>query len=65
LQVRISSWAWPGFGRNLNTLESPATATEPVVATNQVFHSAEHPSHLLLPVVPRADAPELRFGEQQ
>jgi len=59
--VRVTSWAWPGYGRNLNTLEPQAGATRAVVATNSVLHDAEHPSHLLLPVVPRADAGGLAF----
>lgn len=61
--LRVSSWAWPGYARNLNTLEPQATAERAVVATNVVLHDAEHPSHVLLPVVPREDAPGLSFED--
>ena len=30
---------------------------------NTLYHDAAHPSHLLLPVVPRADAPGLSFAK--
>lgn len=63
LMLTISSWVWPAYGRNLNTLEPQATAKDPVVATNTIYHDAEHPSYLLLPVVPRPDAPGLSFDE--
>jgi putative CocE/NonD family hydrolase len=63
LLLRLSSWGWPGYARNLNTLEPPATAKEARVATNTIHHDAARPSHLLLPVVPRDDAPGLTFGE--
>ncbi|MCB9881099.1 MAG: CocE/NonD family hydrolase [Planctomycetes bacterium] len=61
LQLTVTSQVWPSYGRNLNTLESPLTAKEGVVATNTIHHDADHPSALVLPVVPRADAPGLSF----
>lgn len=61
IQVVISSSAWPGYGRNMNTLEDQLTATKPVIANNTVYHDTQRPSHLLLPVVPRKDASGLRF----
>lgn len=63
LLLQVSSWVWPGYGRNLNTLEPQAAAKEALVATNTIHHDAEHASHLLLPVVPREDAPGLSFEE--
>ena len=63
LLLKVSSWAWPGYGRNLNTLEPQVSAKDAVVATNTIHHDAEHASHLLLPVVPREDAPGLAFEE--
>jgi putative CocE/NonD family hydrolase len=63
LMLTVSSWVWPAYGRNLNTLESQATAKDSVVATNTIYHDSAHPSHLLLPVVPREDAPGLSFVE--
>ncbi len=61
IRLQVSSWGFPGYARNLNTLEPQATATKPVVATNRVTHDAKRPSFLLLPVVPREGAPGLRF----
>jgi hypothetical protein len=63
LLLQLSSWVWPGYGRNLNTLEPQSTAKDGVVATNTIHHDSARPSHVLLPVVPRADAPGLAFGE--
>ncbi len=61
LHVEVASTAFPGFARNLGTLEPNATAETIVVATNRILHDAEHPSHVMLPVVPREGAPELAF----
>jgi len=63
LVLKVNSCAWPMYARNLNTLEHPLTAEKGVVANNTIHHSDEHPSHLLLPVVPREDALGLVFGE--
>jgi putative CocE/NonD family hydrolase len=50
--VVTSSW-FPRFARNLNTFEDLATATRAVVARQTVLHSAEFPSRVILPIVPR------------
>jgi hypothetical protein len=63
LLLEVSSWVWPGYARNLNTLEPQATAKERVVATNTILHDAAHPSQVILPIVPRPDAPGLAFEE--
>lgn len=54
--VQIASSAFPKYERNLNTGESLATGTAMTVAEQRIYHDAEHPSHVLLPVIPRADA---------
>ena len=51
LRLEISSSDFPRFDRNLNTGEDPAFAQRYVSATNAVYHDAEHPSALILPVV--------------
>jgi putative CocE/NonD family hydrolase len=61
LHVELSSTAFPGFARNLGTLEPNDTTETIVVATNSILHDAEHPSHVLLPVVPREGATGLAF----
>jgi putative CocE/NonD family hydrolase len=52
LRLEISSSNFPRFDRNLNTGEENATARKPVSATNTIYHDADHPSVLILPVVP-------------
>lgn len=63
IRVTVSCSGFPGYVRNTGTLEPIISATELVVARNEVLHTAEHPSHVLLPVVPRPDAPGLSFEE--
>jgi hypothetical protein len=52
LRLEISSSNFPRFDRNLNTGEDAAAAQRYVAATNVVYHDADHPSALVLPVVP-------------
>jgi putative CocE/NonD family hydrolase len=52
LRLEISSSNFPRFDRNLNTGEDAAFAQRFVPATNAVYHDADHPSALILPVVP-------------
>ncbi len=51
LRIEISSSNFPRFDRNLNTGEDIASGRKPVAANNTVYHDAEHPSVLILPVV--------------
>jgi putative CocE/NonD family hydrolase len=51
LRLEISSSNFPRFDRNLNTGEDIAFAQRYVSATNSIYHDAEHPSTLILPVV--------------
>jgi putative CocE/NonD family hydrolase len=52
LRLEISSSNFPRFDRNLNTGEAAASAQKIAPATNTVYHDAEHPSALILPVAP-------------
>jgi uncharacterized protein len=52
IRLEISSSNFPRFDRNMNTGESAATSAKSRTATNTIFHDAEHPSALYLPVVP-------------
>jgi len=54
LRLEISSSDFPRFDRNLNTGEVQATSTRMVKASNVIFHDKEHPSALILPVIPAA-----------
>lgn len=55
VRLEVSSSNFPRFDRNTNTGGVIAREAEAdcMVATNSVFHSAAHPSHLLLPIIER------------
>lgn len=50
--LQIASSAFPKFDRNLNTGGSIPDGTEMNPADQQIYHDAEHPSHLILPLIP-------------
>jgi predicted acyl esterase len=52
IRLDISSSNFPRLDVNGNTGENPALSQIKVPAENSVYHEAEHPSHLLLPLVP-------------
>jgi putative CocE/NonD family hydrolase len=52
LRVEVSSSNFPRFDRNLNTGAEQATGREFISATNTILHDAEHPSALIIPVMP-------------
>jgi putative CocE/NonD family hydrolase len=52
LLLEISSSNFPRFDRNLNTGEDIKFASHFASATNTILHDAQHPSALVLPVVP-------------
>ncbi|MGE5326978.1 MAG: CocE/NonD family hydrolase [Deltaproteobacteria bacterium] len=52
LRLEISSSNFPRFDRNLNTGESAAASTHVVRATNTIYHDHEHPSALVLSILP-------------
>ncbi len=53
IRLEVSSSNFPRFDRNLNTGKDAASSSEFVRAENAILHDREHPSALLLPVVPR------------
>jgi hypothetical protein len=52
VRVDITSSNFPQFDRNPNTGEVFGSSSKLRIARQTVFHTAERPSHLLLPVVP-------------
>lgn len=52
LRLEISSSNFPRLDRNLNTGEEIKFARRFVTATNSVYHDAQHPSALVLPIMP-------------
>jgi len=53
IRLEVSSSNFPRFDRNLNTGKPASESATAVKATNTVYHDAEHPSALILPLVPR------------
>jgi uncharacterized protein len=53
IRLEVSSSNFPRFDRNLNTGKDASTDAAIIPATNTILHDAQHPSALILPVVPR------------
>jgi len=53
LRLEVSSSNFPRFDRNLNTGDDQGHSARTVKATNTVYHDREHPSALIVPVVPQ------------
>jgi uncharacterized protein len=52
IRVDVASSNFPRFARNLNTGGNGYDEADWVVARNVVHHGADHPSHILLPIIP-------------
>jgi putative CocE/NonD family hydrolase len=52
--LEISSSAFPKYDKNLNTGAPLGITTEMKVAEQQIYHDAEHPSAVILPVIPHS-----------
>lgn len=52
LRLEISSSNFPRFERNPNTWHDVASEQEMVVAKQTIYHDAQHPSHIVLPIIP-------------
>lgn len=53
VRVTVNSSSFPRWSRNMNVAEFPEQATEYKVAHNTIYLDPEHPSHVILPVIPR------------
>ena len=53
IRLYVSSSNFPRFNRNLNTGEPDLGATRMERATQTIYHDMDHPSALVLPVIPR------------
>ena len=56
--LEIASSAFPKYDRNLNTGAPLGVTTEMAVAEQRIFHDAEHPSAVILPIIPTAPEPD-------
>ncbi|MBI3979990.1 MAG: CocE/NonD family hydrolase [Chloroflexi bacterium] len=52
IRLDISSSNFPRFDVNPNTGEPVGQHTHAVAADNTLYHDAEHPSHVVLPIIP-------------
>ena len=52
LRLEVAGSCFPRFDRNPNTGASPEAGGKGVVATNVVYHDRDHPSALIVPVIP-------------
>jgi putative CocE/NonD family hydrolase len=53
IRVEISSSAFPKYDRNLNTGEELGKTTGMQTAEQKIYHDRDHPSHIVLPIVPK------------
>ena len=54
IRVEISSSSFPQYDRNLNTGNILYSDAEMQNAFQTIFHDVEHPTHILLPIIPPA-----------
>lgn len=57
IRVYISSSNFPRFNRNLNTGEKTFGGTRMQKAKQTIYHDAEHPSSIILPIIPSKPTP--------
>jgi putative CocE/NonD family hydrolase len=53
IRLEIASSAFPKFARNPNTGDPLGKTTRMQAAAQKIYHDREHPSHVVLPIVPR------------
>ncbi|MGZ6368387.1 MAG: CocE/NonD family hydrolase [Ktedonobacteraceae bacterium] len=51
--LEISSSAFPKFDRNLNTGAPLGVTTKMAIAEQMIYHDVEHPSAMVLPIIPK------------
>jgi hypothetical protein len=56
IRIEISSSNFPAFDLNLNSfqIEKDGTYADVKLATQKIYHDEEHPTHVILPVIPRS-----------
>ena len=52
IRLDIASSNFPRFDVNPNTGEPLNFHTRTIVAENTIYHDKEHPSHIILPIIP-------------
>lgn len=54
IALTLTSSAFPKYDRNLNTGAPLGQTAEMAVADQRIYHDAEHPSAVVLPIIPRS-----------
>lgn len=54
LRLEVASANYPRYSRNSNNGEQPETATAWAKASNTILHDRDHPSALIVPVIPQS-----------
>jgi len=57
IRIDISSSNFPRYARNQNTGNEFGMSAEIKIAHQTIYHNAQYPSHLLLPIIPMATLP--------
>jgi uncharacterized protein len=57
IRIEVSSSDFPKYDRNPNTGHKSGEDAEPLVARQTIYHDAEHPSHLVLPIIAAGSKP--------
>jgi len=52
IRIHISSSSWPLWDRNQNTGNPIGMDAEMIVAQQTIYHDTEHPSRIILPIIP-------------
>ena len=55
IRLEVSSSNFPRYSRNINSGDLPETGAAFYAAHQTVHHSAQYPSHIVLPIVPESD----------
>jgi putative CocE/NonD family hydrolase len=63
IAAQIASAAFPKYDRNLNTGATLGMTSEMAVAEQTIYHDAERPSAIILPIIPREKDDERAGGE--
>lgn len=53
IRIEVASSAFPKYDRNLNTGDVLGQTTEMKVAHQTIYHDEEHPSAIVLPIIPK------------
>lgn len=56
IRIHVSSSSWPLWDRNQNTGNPIGMDAEMIVAQQTIYHDADHPSRIILPIVSDEDA---------